>query len=226
MKKTLLSALFFCLLVKVWGQPQIINPTFPSSVGLFDLLEISFEMGSTYSNPYDPNVIDIVAMFIAPDNTTYKVNAFYYEGYSFYKQDGYEHAVVDTSTNNGLSWKVRFTPTQTGTWRFRIKANDAFGSTTMPNTEIRNYTFTCTAVNNANGFISKANSRYLKRDIVKNGQRQFHSFFPIGPNIAWYSCVPYDDYSHPTGIYYYQRYIDSLSNQPSSLTPGQLKSIK
>lgn len=207
----LLLVLSLGMILRSFGQPQISTPAFPSSVGIFDLFEVSFKMGTSYSNPYDPNIIHIYALFIAPDNTTYKVNAFYYEGYSFFWQNGYENAVVDPSTNDGVSWRIRFTPTQVGTWRFRIIATDTYGSSTMPNTGIRNYSFACTSVDNADGFISKANSRFLKRDIVKNGQRQFHSFFPVGPNVAWYSCRDYGTFEEPRGIYDYERYIDSLS---------------
>ena len=44
---------------------------------------------------------------------------------------------------------------------------------------------------------------------MRNGQRQYHSFFPIGPDIAWYGF--YMSYNQPFGIYDYERYIDSLS---------------
>lgn len=81
----------------------------------------------------------------------------------------------------------------------------------MPNFGAKTYIFTCNPVDNAEGFIAKANSLFLKREVVKNGQRQFQSFFPIGPNVAWYDCYPYSDYSKPLSIHYYERYIDSLS---------------
>lgn len=211
MKKTYLLALLFVLLVKAWGQPQIISPTFPSSIGLFDLFEVSLTLGLSYSNPYDPNLIDIYAIFTAPDNRTYKVNAFYYERYNFYLQDGYEHATIDTSTQTGISWRIRFTPTQTGMWKFIIVAKDSSGISQMPDYGLKIFSFTCTTVDNANGFISKANSRFLKRDIIKNGQRQNHSFFPIGPSIAWYNSLD-AVFNEPRGIYFYEDHIDSLYN--------------
>ena len=212
MKKNVIICLFYALSFRVFCQPQIINPTFPSSVGLFDLFEVSFSMGASYSNPYDPDIIHVYALFIAPDNTTCKVEAFYYEGYSFYLQDGYEHAIADSSTSIGVCWKIRFTPTQIGTWRYRIIAIDTDGMAIMPSNGIRNYSFECTSVDNADGFISKANSRYLKKDVVRNGQRKFHSFFPIGPNVSWYKCLDYGYFTQPRGIYFYEEYIDSLNN--------------
>lgn len=200
------------VIIKSYCQPQIINPTFSSSVGLFDLFEVSFTMGASYINPYDPDIILVYALFTSPNNETYKVNAFYYEDYNFQKvieSNGYYEKVSDSL--NDVGWRIRFTPTCIGDWKFRIIAKDASGMMTqMPNTGIRFYTFSCTSVSNTDGFISKANSRFLKRDIVRNGQRQFHSFFPIGPNVAWYSCIDYRTFQQPRGIYEYENHIDSL----------------
>ena len=69
-------------------------------------------------------------------------------------------------------------------------------------------TFTWCVTNN-DGI--RDNTRFLKRDVVKNDVRKFRSFFPIGPNIAWYSCRDYGTFKEPKGIYEYERYIDSLS---------------
>lgn len=210
MKKSFTLIVLLAWALRCLCQPQFDStPVFPSSVNLFDLFEVSFTLGDTYSNPYDPDTISITATFFSPDAKTYIVNAFYYEGYSFFYYDGYEN--YNSTNNNG--WRIRFTPNCVGTWRFHLQARDRNGITTMPYTGIRNYTFVCNSVSNANGFISKANSRYLKRDIVKNGQRQFHSFFPIGPDISWYSCkvdTLSPPYSKPYGIYEYEKFIDSL----------------
>lgn len=213
MKKTLLLTLIIGAIIKGYCQPQILNPTFPSSVDLFDLFEVSFTMGAAYPNPYDPNDIAIYAIFVSPNDEVYTVNAFYYEDYSFQKVNGYEQATAHQENN---CWKIRFTPTHTGNWKFRIIAKDSSGAMAeMPNNGPKNYVFTCTSTENALGFISKANSRFLKRDVVINGQRQFRSFFPVGPNVSWYSCKVDNSsppYSKPYGIYEYKTYIDSLEN--------------
>ncbi len=79
MKRIFIILILSLLTLSGICQPVISTPSFPSSVGLFDLFEVSFTLGNSYVNPYDPDTIDIYALFIAPDNTTFKVNAFYYE---------------------------------------------------------------------------------------------------------------------------------------------------
>ena len=209
MKKLLLFFLSITLLGKGFGQ---LSPSFsyPSSVDLFGLCEISFKLPISYSNPYDPDVISVYAVFTGPDNSSYTVNGFYYEDYTFQKHnDGYEIATHNPSSDG---WRIRFTPNKVGTWTFMIRATDINGNLNIHFLNV-SHTFLCTSVENADGFISKANSRFLKRDIVRNGQRQFHSFFPVGPNIAWYSCKTDNTcppYSKPYGIYEYKTYIDFL----------------
>lgn len=211
MKKLFLLVLFLLSVLLIRGQPGITDLSYPASVPLFQKYEISFKLGQ-YSNPYEPDTISVYAVFTGPGNRCDTVIGFYYEGYSFYKDiiEGYEHAVRDT-TLNGTGWRIRFTPDTVGAWRFQIHAIDQAGETIVPNTKARPYTFNCISVTSAHGFISKANKRFLKRDIVKNGIRQYHSFFPVGPNIAWYSYKPGRGWNKPFGIYDYERYIDSLS---------------
>ncbi len=209
MKKLIVFAFLFGIITLGYAQPKINGLTFPSAVNLFDLYEISFQMG-TYANPYEPDVIDVYAEFTAPDGRMLKVNGFYYEGYRFEEHKGYEKSQTDTRSNG---WKVRFTPDQEGTWRFAIHATDKKGSVNLDSYNNTVFSFNCKSVRNASGFITKANARYLKRDVVADGKRQSHSFFPIGPNVAWYSCKSYYNFATPNGIYEYERRIDSLSDR-------------
>lgn len=206
MKKSLFVILFATIMVKGFG--QFIQPfSYPSSVNLFGLCEVSFTLPTTYSNPYDPDTINVYAVFIGPDNSSYTVNAFYFEGYTFQQNpNGSEKA----EPSGVVGWRVRFTPIIVGTWSFYIRAFDKNGELSLPLLNA-SHTFSCTSVNNADGFISMANSRFLKRDIVRKGYRNFHSFFPTGPNEAWYSSVKNGHWDTIRGIYDYKRHIDSLS---------------
>ena len=88
MKKSFVLALLLGIITLGQAKPQISGISFPNSVGLFDLYEISFKMGN-YANPYDPEVIDVYAEFTAPNGQVMKVNGFYYEGYRFEEHNVY-----------------------------------------------------------------------------------------------------------------------------------------
>lgn len=211
MKKYLLIIAFLVAVSRSFALTQISNISYPSTVNLFDLFEISFDVNVLYSNPYDPRIVEIYAEIISPNNESYRVDAFYYEGYSF--QETYcnihDNTYETATQNNNNGWRIRFTPNCVGNWCFLIRGVDINGTIKTPET-IEPYIFSCTSVLNAKGFISIVNNRFLKRDVVENGQRKSHSFFPIGPNVAWYNCLSYCDIEHPRGIYAYEDHIDSL----------------
>lgn len=71
MKKHALILVLLGMMFHSYGQPVVSAPSFPSTVNLFDLFEVSFTLGSNYTNPYNPDTILIYALFIAPDNTTF-----------------------------------------------------------------------------------------------------------------------------------------------------------
>ena len=210
MKKTFFTFVLAIAFITSIGQPSITNVSYPNTVDVFDMFEITFHLGHTYSNPYDPDTISVYAVFTGPDNRYDSVIGFYYEGYTFYQEGGYEHHSHQLG-HDASGWKIRFTPDTVGTWQFSIHAKDISGETVSSSTSPNSYSFNCQTVNNANGFISKANARYLKRDVMKNGQKRSRPFFPIGPNIAWYSCLDYGTWTQPRGIDEYLRRIDSLA---------------
>lgn len=206
MKKTLVLLLLILGGTLGFAKPDITNVSFPEKANIFDLFEISFNLG-LYANPYDPQVINVYAEFTGPDKRTCTVAGFYYESYAFEKAKGVETA---TATRD-KGWRIRFTPTQAGVWTFTLHAIDANGHTTMSSIKKKGFSFQCDNVKTAKGFITKANTRYFKQEVVVNGKKQHQSYFPVGPNIAWYDCADYGQYKKPYGIYDYNRYIDSLS---------------
>lgn len=207
MKKTTLLFLFLGCLTLCYGQPKISNLSFPKDAGVFELYELSFNLGN-YSNPYDPEVIDVWAEFNGPDGKRHVVTAFYYEAYSLKKKEGYE---VATHDNKGDRWKLRFTPDIEGYWTFVLHARDKKGEVVKSSDDSGPLAFKCRVNNNAQGFIRKANSLFLKREVRNNGKLQYRSFFPVGPNVAWYGCADAYHYEKPYGIYEYKDYIDALS---------------
>ena len=205
MKKYLILMLLTLQFALGHAKPNITGVSFPASAKLFGLYEITFQLGD-YANPYDPEVIDVYAEFTAPNGKSYKVNGFYYEGYRFELSNGYEKASADLRSK---SWRVRFTPDQSGLWSFRLCAIDKKGKTELSSIGSKTFQFHCEPVANAQGFIRKANHRYLKQEVVANGQQRFTPFYPAGPNIAWYGQV--GSSTQPRGIYDYETYIDSIA---------------
>ena len=207
MKKYFILMLLASLVTYSQAKPNITDVSFPTSAKLFDLYEIAFQL-SNYANPYDPEVIDVYAEFTAPSGKSYKVNGFYFEGYRLELYDGYEKASADLKSKG---WRIRFTPDQTGHWSFKLVAVDKKGKAELNTYQSKEFVFKCENKIAASGFISCANAQFLKRDVVIDGKRQYHSYFPIGPNVAWYYCKKYYDFSTPKGIFEYQDYIDNLS---------------
>lgn len=201
--------LFLCGLVMTavsFGNPVINHVEAPASVGVFGLYEISFQMDS-YDNPYDPEVIDVCAEFLSPSGISYRAIAFYYEGYTLMENKG-----IEVAARNGEDdgWKIRFTPNEVGDWTFTIRAVDQKGEVLLKEYNGKAFAFDCQA-REAEGFVRKANARYLQRESFSNGRMQYHSYYPVGPNVAWYSVADYYKFRKPYGIYDYERYIDSLS---------------
>lgn len=210
MKKLVITLLWAASFSFAHCQPNISGVSYLSSTKLFGLYEIAFQLGD-YSNPYDPEIIDVYAEFVAPDGKTLRVNGFYYEGYTFSKQQNYERA----SSTRDRGWRVRFTPDQTGTWSFSLNAIDKNGATKMSHIGSNRFVFQCRSVQFAEGFISKGNKHFLKRDVVENGVMASRAFYPCGPNIAWYNY--YDVYTKPGGIYDYEDYINAIAGSANFL---------
>lgn len=205
MKRWICLAALCAIAAGGFGQPAVTNVTAPTSVGVYGKYEISLGLGA-YDNPYDPEVIDVYAEFLSPEGETFRANGFYYEGFRFNEQNKEEVASRQRDTD---SWKIRFTPDKVGRWTFTLHAVDRTGHVAMSSFGDRPMAFECRA-EDAEGFIRVANTRYLKREAFVEGERCDHSYFPVGPNVAWYSSSDYHNYQKPYGIYDYKRYFDLL----------------
>ena len=81
-----------------------------SPVKLYETFEAVLDLGGNgYSNPFDPDEIDVSAVFTSPSGKEWSIIAFY---------DDYRHAG---------EWKVRFSPNETGLWQFTISKKDRSG---------------------------------------------------------------------------------------------------
>jgi hypothetical protein len=92
-----------------FGPPEIISiRQRPDSVGIYEKLEISLEIKCEFINPFDPDEIDIHALFTSPSGKKWEIPGFY------------NYAL-------GTLWKIRFSPDETGKWNFTVTVRDKNG---------------------------------------------------------------------------------------------------
>lgn len=192
--------------VVCYARPEITGVSFSTKVNVYGMYEISFNLGS-YANPYDPEVVDVHADFVSPEGNTFRVNGFYYESYNLMEKNSTE---VISRSGDGDGWRIRFSPNAAGKWTFIIYVVDRTGTVQLTSYQGKPMAFDCLA-SEAEGFIKRANTKYLKREVYTHGQRQYRSYFPVGPNIAWYRSADYGKFRKPYGIFEYKNYIDVLS---------------
>ena len=92
-------------------KPEIVNiRQRPDSVGLYEKLEISLELKCEFVNPFDPDEIDIQAVFTSPSGKKWNIPGFY-------------------NLSRATLWKIRFSPNETGKWNYSVKVRDKNGET-------------------------------------------------------------------------------------------------
>jgi hypothetical protein len=140
-----------------------------NQIGRFEKYEISFGLTGDWDNPFDPAQISVDARFITPDGTELTVPAFFYQAYR--AEEIIQPSSPARSTGSAgerriektgdPQWKVRFTPVQTGEYRWQITAHNK-GKTTTTSLQ----SFTCRSFNARPGFlrISRTNSFYFEFD--------------------------------------------------------------
>ena len=116
MKKFISTLIFLILLffnALVNGNP-VIHYIHVSSdtVGIYDKLEMQINLTASFQNPFDPDEIDLNAIFTSPSGKQWKINGFY--NYS----------------NSESLWMVRFSPNEEGRWIYQLNVKDLDGSTT------------------------------------------------------------------------------------------------
>lgn len=78
------------------------------TVGIYEKFEISLELKCEFVNPFDPDDIDIQALFTSPSGKKWKIPGFYY-------------------FSRSTLWKVRFSPNEPGKWDYSVTIRDKNG---------------------------------------------------------------------------------------------------
>ncbi|MEP7292885.1 MAG: DUF5060 domain-containing protein [Chloroflexota bacterium] len=138
-------------------------------------VELLADIDARFANPYDPADIRIDGRFTAPSGQVIVVPGFYYRDFT-------ENDASLTPTSE-RSWRVRFTPTETGDYRYQLLVTTQTGTTRSAS-----QTFTV-AESDRHGFVrlDERNPRYFAFD---DGT----PYFPIGENMGWSNGNPLVDY--------------------------------
>jgi hypothetical protein len=162
--------------------PAVSNVKASTSVGLYEKFEVAFDVSTTASNyywPYDPhppaNITDhpnavpagvgvsVDGLFSSDNWQTVIVQpGFYFQNYTYQSRsvDGGITFYDWLYPSGNPGWKIRFVPTRTGQWKFRIRVTDASGTTTY---DSASNVFTCITSSN-HGFVrvSATDCRYFE----------------------------------------------------------------
>ncbi|WP_258171224.1 fibronectin type III domain-containing protein [Paenibacillus sp. R14(2021)] len=103
---------------------------------MYDKFEMTFDLSATYSNPFNPDEVDVRAYFTTPSGQTEVVPGFYRGGSS-------------------SKWAVRYSPRQSGTHSVYLKVTDGSGTG-----QSQTYTFTAGAAGTNRGFMGVSGSRF------------------------------------------------------------------
>ena len=189
---------------------------YPKSTRKFEKYEIDLFLKEFTGNPYNPEEIDIYAVFRNENtNEIYKVNAFYFKDYQFtcnnlpdgnheYGSSQYEETFYE-SNNQNINWKIRFSPPSVGEWNFTI----FYSLNQISYHTINNNNFTCFN-SSYHGIIKKSNS---KKNLIRDNQL----FFPIGENIerspySSYTLNCIDTHNKIGGICMFNKWLEELKS--------------
>ncbi len=110
-------------------------------IGIYEKFELRIDLKAEYSNPFDPDEIDLQAEFTSPSGRKWNIWGFY------------------NPSSWASLWMVRFSPTEKGTWQYVVSVTDSEGTG-------KSRAGTFTAVDSPHyGFVKIApNRRYLRYD--------------------------------------------------------------
>ena len=96
----MIMAVGIALSAAALADPPEINRARPNSneIGLYEKFELLIDMNATYTNPFDPDELDLSTEFTAPSGKKWNI-------WGFYNPNGWSSL-----------WMVRFSPNETGTW--------------------------------------------------------------------------------------------------------------
>jgi hypothetical protein len=147
-----------------------IPPLARSTVPRYGRIELGLDLTATYTNPFDPEEIDVRAEVTAPSGRVLTVPAFF--GGDYRRELRGDQEVLQPAGNPG--WRLRICPPEEGDYRVLVKATDRTGT-------VQAGPVTFTAIPSENpGFVrvSPEDPRYFAFD---DGS----PYFAVGANVCW-----------------------------------------
>ncbi len=139
------------------------------TIGQYEKFELTFTLSETYSNPFDTYIVDIMVTVTKPDGNSVEVPAFFYQEYD-------ETAGGDFINGRDPCWKMRFAPSQLGTFAINQITIIDLNGTNVIDPEI---TFTCIESDEKGIIRLDPRSPYYMR--YENNE----PYLPIGHNVGW-----------------------------------------
>jgi hypothetical protein len=163
---TLLTAWVSCAL----PAPQIVQL---NSAQLWQRLEFSLTNIPAASNPFDPDVIHVDALFTAPSGKFMTIPAFWYQNYQRSQSGGYEQLTPVGSPE----WRLRFVPVESGSYSMSLVV---YTNNRLFNPQVTtNFTVPASATPSGAGYVRVAASKQYFE--TSEGQ----PLRLIGENVDW-----------------------------------------
>jgi hypothetical protein len=136
----------------------------------YEGLEWRLEVEGTWDNPFDEREVEVTATFTAPSGKEVRVAGFWDVPYERDEVNGQERLTKVGEP----AWKVRFTPSEVGEYRWKVKARDRSGEVGSETARFQ------VKEGNAKGFVrrSPGSPYYLQYD---NGK----PYFAVGEDVCW-----------------------------------------
>ncbi len=183
MKKIYTALLLISANSLLEAQAPVISSATPvsSTVEKWGKFEVKLGITANWNNPYNYDEIRVAAVFTAPDGQTTAVDGFYMQDYVL--ANAQTGALSPVGNGN---FKVRFSPNQTGAWKYTLSCTNASGTGAYPEQTFQ--VMPVTSPKNK-GFVRGNQSNYLHLD---NGEQ----LITVGENIGWQNGNPYVDYNN------------------------------
>ncbi len=153
-----------------------------SNLPKHDLFELTLDLQATFNNPFDPEDIDVYATFSPPKGGEIRVNGFLDQPFSRKLVDNAERI----EPAGEAVWKIRFTPSDPGRWRYQVFVKTKTGSASLAPGSFE--------------VLDRPSSGFIRRSpknpfgfAYDNGQ----PFFGVGENMCWGGArgsFDYDDW--------------------------------